>query len=153
MPIGWQLAAHWQRPLGAAGMTAGVHVEFPPRRVELPEGRRPEMRASDLRCPIRHADMLRITVQARPDRICLKLEGDLAGIWVSEVEDSWRAAFATRDERPLDLDLTGVAHVDRAGKYLLGLLHCTGAHLIASGTRMTDLVQALKNDWPGPEKS
>ena len=32
--------------------------------------------------------MLRITVQPEPDRIRLKLEGDLAGIWVGEVEES-----------------------------------------------------------------
>jgi anti-anti-sigma regulatory factor len=92
--------------------------------------------------------MLRITVQPEPDRIRLKLEGDLAGMWVSEVEDSWRA---TRGDRPLYLDLTGVEHIDRAGRYLLGLLHCSGAHLIASGISTTELVRTLKNDWPGPQ--
>jgi len=96
--------------------------------------------------------MLRITVQPEPNRICLKLEGDLAGIWVTEVEESWRATLSMRGDRPLDLDLTGVAHVDRAGKYLLALLHWSGAHLIASGTRMTELVRTLEHDWPGPER-
>jgi len=96
--------------------------------------------------------MLRITVQPEPDRIRLKLEGDLAGIWVSELEDAWRAAHATRGDRPVDVDLTAVARVDRAGKYLLGLLHRSGAHLIASGTKMTELVRALEDDWPDPER-
>ena len=96
-------------------------------------------------------DMLRITVQPEPDRIRLKLEGDLAGTWVNEVEESWRATCSMRGDRPLYLDLTGVAHVDRAGKYLLGLLRCSGAHLIASGTQMTELVRTITDSWPGPE--
>jgi hypothetical protein len=95
--------------------------------------------------------MLRITVQPEQDRIRLKLEGDLAGMWVSEVEDSWRATHSIRDGRPLYLDLTGVQHIDRAGRYLLGLLHCSGAQLIASGTLTTELIRTLKNDWPRPE--
>src|SRR5262245_18053660 len=96
--------------------------------------------------------MLRITVQAEPDRIRLKLEGALAGLWVSELEDAWRATRASRGDRPLDLDLTAVAHVDRAGKYLLGLLRCSGARLITSGMQMAELVRTLEDDWPGPER-
>lgn len=94
--------------------------------------------------------MLRITVTPEPDRIRLKLEGDLAGVWVSEVEDCWRATWSTRAARPLCLDLTDVWHIDRAGRYLLGLLYCSGAHLIASGTMTTELVRSLKDDWPRP---
>jgi anti-anti-sigma regulatory factor len=95
--------------------------------------------------------MLRITVQPEPDHIRLKLEGDLAGTWVSEVEESWRATRSIRGDRPLYLDLTGVEHIDRAGKYLLGLLRCSGAQLLASGILMTELVRTLQDDWPGPE--
>jgi anti-anti-sigma regulatory factor len=97
--------------------------------------------------------MLRITVQPQPDAIRLKLEGDLVGTWVSEVEESWRATHLVRGDRPLYLDLKGVEHIDRAGRYLLGLLHCSGVHLIASGTVMTELVRTLKADWPGPPTS
>jgi len=92
--------------------------------------------------------MLRITVEPAPDRIRLRLEGDLAGPWVSEVEASWRASNSRRGDRPLDLDLTAVEHIDRAGRYLLSLLHCSGAHLIASGVGTTELVRTLKEDWP-----
>ena len=95
--------------------------------------------------------MLRITVQPEPERIRLKLEGDLTGTWVSEVEDSWRATHSKRDGRPLYLDLTDVALIDRAGKYLLGLLRCNGAQLIASGIVMTEVVRTLEDDWPGPK--
>jgi hypothetical protein len=89
--------------------------------------------------------MLRITVQPEPDRIGLKLEGDLAGMWVSEVEDSWRA---TRDDRPFYVDLTDVGRIDRAGRYLLALLHCSGARLMAAGVSTTELVRTLEEEWP-----
>jgi len=94
--------------------------------------------------------MLRITVQAEADRIRLKLEGELAGIWVAEVEESWRETRSARGDRPLDLDLTDVVRVDLAGRYLLGLLRCSGAHLIASGAQMTELVRTIEETWPGP---
>jgi len=92
--------------------------------------------------------MLRITVKPELDVIRVKLEGELAGTWVSELEDSWRAAHSIRGDRPLHLDLTAVNHVDGAGKYLLALLRCSGAHLIASGTLMTELVRTIAGDWP-----
>src|SRR5262249_25427366 len=121
---------------------------IPPGRRAVPTVPMPgDVRHRACRVESTRPNMLRITVQPQPDRIRLKLEGDLAGIWVSEVEDSWRA---TRDDRPLYLDLTGVEHIDRAGRYLLGLLHCSGAHLIASGISTTELVRKLEEDWPGP---
>lgn len=95
--------------------------------------------------------MLRITVEPELDRIRLKLEGDLAGPWVGEVEESWLAICAMRADRQLYLDLTGVQHVDRAGRYLLGLLRCSGAYLVASGVQMTELVRTIEDNWPGPE--
>jgi ABC-type transporter Mla MlaB component len=97
---------------------------------------------------IQERDMLRITVQTEPDRIRLKLEGELAGPWVSEVEESWRATCAALGDRPLCLDLTDVLRVDRAGRYLLGLLRCCGAQLIASGIEMTELVRSINETWP-----
>jgi ABC-type transporter Mla MlaB component len=93
--------------------------------------------------------MLRITVQPEADRIRLKLEGDLVGIWVGEVEESWRQTWSARDDRPLYLDLTDVVRVDRAGRYLLGLLRCRGARLLASGAQMTELVRTIEETWLG----
>jgi anti-anti-sigma regulatory factor len=91
--------------------------------------------------------MLRITVHDRPDQISLRLEGDLSGTWVSELEDSWRAAHANLAGRRLSIDLTGVEHVDGAGRYLLALLGLNGADLLASGTEMTELVRAVTGNW------
>jgi len=92
--------------------------------------------------------MLRITVLDEPDQVTLKLEGTLGGIWVAELEDSWRAANATLAGRSLRLDLTAVDRVDSAGNYLLALLRWSGAQLIASGTAMSELVQNIARDWP-----
>jgi ABC-type transporter Mla MlaB component len=92
--------------------------------------------------------MLRITVEQSPSQIRLKLEGDLAGAWVAELEDCWRSAHSTLDGRPLCLDLSAVEQVDRAGRYLLALLGRNGAQLIASGAMMTELVRTLAGDWP-----
>jgi ABC-type transporter Mla MlaB component len=92
--------------------------------------------------------MLRITVQDEPDQVTLKLEGNLGGIWVAELEDSWRAVNSTLAGRSLLLDLTAVDRVDSAGNYLLALLRRSGAQLIASGTAMSELVRSIARDWP-----
>ena len=96
--------------------------------------------------------MLRITVQQGPSQVRLKLEGNLVGAWVTELEDCWRSAHSSLDNRSLCVDLSAVERVDRAGKYLLALLHRDGAHLEASGAVMTELVRALAGDWPLTEE-
>jgi ABC-type transporter Mla MlaB component len=92
--------------------------------------------------------MLRITVHDEPDKVRLKLEGNLVGPWVAELEETWRAAQLTLAGRALSLDVTAVGHVDSAGKYLLALLRGRGADVTASGTVMTDLVRTIAEDWP-----
>jgi ABC-type transporter Mla MlaB component len=92
--------------------------------------------------------MLRITSLDDLDRVTLKLEGNLAGVWVTELEGSWRSAHSRLDGRTLYLDLNGVEHVDRAGTYLLALLRQRGAQLVKSGTLMTELVRSIEEDWP-----
>ena len=92
--------------------------------------------------------MLRITVQDEPDQVTFKLEGNLDGIWVTELEDSWRAVNSTLAGRLLRLDLAAVDRVDSAGNYLLALLHRSGVQLIASGTAMSERVRDIARDWP-----
>ena len=91
--------------------------------------------------------MLRITVHDGPDHVSLKLEGSLTGTWVAELEDCWRATRTILGGRALELDLTAVQRVDRAGTYLLALLRRSGVQLIASGTVMTELVHSITGDW------
>jgi hypothetical protein len=92
--------------------------------------------------------MLRITVQDRPEQVTLKLEGQLIGAWVSELEKSWRNANSRLLGRSLQLDLNAVDHVDGAGKYLLALIARSGARLMASGAEIKDLLQAIAKEWP-----
>jgi ABC-type transporter Mla MlaB component len=78
----------------------------------------------------------------------LKLEGNLVGVWVTELEDCWRSAHSSLEGRSLCVDLVGVEQVDRAGRYLLALMRRNGARLIASGAVMTELVRTISGDWP-----
>ncbi len=92
--------------------------------------------------------MLRITVQDEPDEVRLKLEGKLAGPWVAELEDAWRAAQPALAGRSVSLDLTAVGYVDSAGVYLLALLRRSGVQVTVAGTVMADLVRTIAEDWP-----
>ena len=91
--------------------------------------------------------MLRITVHETSQQITLKLEGNLTGSWVMELEDCWRAASSNPAGRLLCLDLTKVDCVDGAGIYLLALLHNRGVKLTASGLVMTELVARIEQQW------
>ncbi len=92
--------------------------------------------------------MLRITSLDELDRVTLKLEGSLAGVWVAELEGIWRGVHSRLQGRPLYLNMNGVEHVDRAGTYLLALLSQRGARFVTSGTLMTELVRSIEEDWP-----
>src|SRR5262249_39910871 len=118
-----------------------------------------DLRSDNLSFASRHRDcflitpttknsMLRITEQDSSGQVTLKLEGNLAGAWVAELEDSWRTVTASLAGRWLCLDLTAVDDVDRAGKYLLALLHRSGTQLRASGIMMTELIRSIADDWP-----
>ena len=91
--------------------------------------------------------MLRITIEPYGQEVRLKLEGDLIGTWVRDLEESWRTA--REGGRGAGLDLTGVTKVDDAGRYLLALIHETGAPIVASGCAMKALVESIARDWPG----
>ncbi len=78
----------------------------------------------------------------------MKLEGDLAGTWVTDLEECWQATRASFAGKPACLDLTGVTRVDDAGRYLLALIHGTGARMVSTGVAMKDLLDSIGRDWP-----
>lgn len=96
--------------------------------------------------------MLKITIETQTSGTHLKLEGDLAGSWVRDLEISWRRAARASAvlSPPLYIDLAECSRVDDAGLYLLALLHLNGTHLVASGVAMTELVESLEREWPVP---
>jgi len=87
-------------------------------------------------------------VISEEDARMLETEG-LAEVWVTELEDCWRAATPTLAGRQLKLDLIAVSRIDCAGKYLLALLRGMGAELIASGAATREVVERIALDWPG----
>lgn len=93
--------------------------------------------------------MLKITVQSEGEDIRMKLEGDLAGTWVGELEECWQATRASSPGKPARLDLNGVTRVDDAGRYLLALIHGAGARMESTGVAMKDLLDSIGRDWPG----
>ncbi len=92
--------------------------------------------------------MLRITTEAQTSKVTLKLEGELTGIWVSELLDAWRAALLTPGFRALCIDLTAVRRADKAGEYLLALMRSNGTELRGSGIFAADLIRCIAHDWP-----
>lgn len=111
------------------------------------------LRPAAIRLPANsQGTMLKISADDEPHQVTLKLEGSLAGTWVVELEDFWRAMRPRLSGRPLCLHLTGVKHVDNAGRYLLALLCYSGVHLAADGIVMTALVRTLAEEWPVDRK-
>jgi len=92
--------------------------------------------------------MLKITIEPEAEEVRMKLEGDLAGTWVSDLEECWRTTRNSTAGKTAWLDLTGVDRVDDAGRYLLALIHGTGARMVATGVAMTALLDSIGRDWP-----
>lgn len=75
--------------------------------------------------------MLRITTEANPAHVTLRLEGKLAGPWVGELEHCWQSA-AGGSATPVILDMAQVDYIDSGGKQLLARMHAAGVRLLAS---------------------
>ena len=89
--------------------------------------------------------MVRITVHDRGAQLHLKLEGRLAGAWVSVLEQCWRTYAARSPHKLLVVDLTDTEFVDLAGKYLLGLMHQGGVKVTASNQYMKALMAEISS--------
>jgi anti-anti-sigma regulatory factor len=87
--------------------------------------------------------MFRITTRATDDEVVLTLEGCLSAALVEEVEGCWRRALETLDGRQLRVDLRALWRVDAEGRDLLATMHHVGAHFVASGCVMPELVREI----------
>jgi ABC-type transporter Mla MlaB component len=83
--------------------------------------------------------MLKITLHDSPSEFRLKLEGRLSGPWVLELQQCWKTAASTTQDRRTVADLSDVDFVDAAGQSLLLEMHRRGVRLLA----VTPLVQAV----------
>ena len=64
--------------------------------------------------------MLRITVHNNSQTVTLQLEGRLAGAWVEELDECWQRTLASEKQPNVEVDLTGLISIDRAGKAYTG---------------------------------
>lgn len=92
--------------------------------------------------------MLKITVTPGSQEVRLKLEGDLSGTWVAELEESWRRTRDSFTGLATCIDLSEVDRVDDAGRYLLALIHETGTRMVSTGVATNELLESIARDWP-----
>ena len=87
--------------------------------------------------------MMKIEIQESPDSVVLKVEGRLAGAFAAELENCWNAARASQPERAISVDLKNVTCVDRAGRYLLQLMHRNGVPFLRAGLAVQDILEQI----------
>lgn len=87
--------------------------------------------------------MLRITMKKMDGEPVLRLEGCLAGAWVSELGSAWREAADACGAQTLWVDLRDVCHVDEAGRQLMALMFRAGTQFVAAGCVMPEVVREI----------
>jgi hypothetical protein len=87
--------------------------------------------------------MLKITIDNTMNAATLKLEGRLAGPWVSELERSWRAVKDDSRDKPVMVDLCEVTFVDAEGRKLLSWMYEQGARLRTFGCLAKGIVEEI----------
>ena len=87
--------------------------------------------------------MLRVTVHENGTLCRLELAGKLAGPWVAETEQAWRASLSP--SRTIEIDLRQLTGIDDAGRDLLANIQQAGACLIVEGVWLTALLGELSS--------
>src|ERR1700694_998215 len=90
--------------------------------------------------------MLRITIEQKPGKISLTVEGKLAGPWVSALEQSWKDLRNSSSGESLSINLCGVSFIDAAGKALLAEIHKQGGKLVAEGCLNQAIVREISKE-------
>jgi anti-anti-sigma regulatory factor len=88
--------------------------------------------------------MLKITLHDHPNQLRFRLEGKLAGAWVSELRQCWQTATSTTQGRVVSLDLGEVDFVDAEGQTLLADMVRHGVHLKAVTPFIRSLVAEIE---------
>src|SRR5580658_7924854 len=87
--------------------------------------------------------MIKIQTTDRDGQLILQVEGRLAGAFVPELENCWQTARAERPHRKISVDLKGVTCIDRAGRYLLHLMHRNGVGFERAGLSIQDVLEQV----------
>ena len=87
--------------------------------------------------------MFRITTQTVDDGLVMKLEGNLSGPWVRELDTCWRDVALSTGARRVRVDLTALWQVDAAGRTLMAAMHRAGARFVARGCVMPEVIREI----------
>jgi anti-anti-sigma regulatory factor len=87
--------------------------------------------------------MMKIQTADLDGRLILQVEGRLAGAFVPELEKCWRTARASRPGEKISVDLKSVTCIDRAGRYLLQLMHKDGVGFQRAGLAIQDILEEV----------
>ena len=96
--------------------------------------------------------MLKITTLNEPDRIRLKLDGKLAGLWVEELARTWESTTGGSEHRPVVVNLSEVTFIDADGKRLLARMFQQGAEFEAGGCMTRCVVEEIKRGLKTPSR-
>jgi hypothetical protein len=92
--------------------------------------------------------MLKITVENEKEKPALRLEGRVAGPWVSELRRAWALLPTSPAEAPVAVDLCGVTYVDQPGRALLAEMYKSRrARFIADTPLMQYFVEEAMQDY------
>jgi hypothetical protein len=144
-------APRWENRFGAGGKCRqfgtcrhpGIGTHRPPDRIfngfnELWFGQELALRDSGPK------PMMKIEIQETGESVVLRVEGRLAGAFVPELENCWRTAQSTQPKRSISVDLKSVTCVDRAGRYLLQLMHLSGVPFLRPGLAVQDILEQIR---------
>jgi anti-anti-sigma regulatory factor len=87
--------------------------------------------------------MMKIQMKELDGELVLQVEGRLAGAFVPELENCWQIARADQRSRKISIDLKSVTCVDRAGRYLLQLMHSNGVGFLRAGLATQDILEQI----------
>ena len=86
---------------------------------------------------------MRVQILEQGETVSLHVCGRLAGCWVPELEQCWRATRAGHPDQKLAVDLRGVTFIDPAGQHLLQSMHRDGASFLATGLLTQEIVDQV----------
>src|SRR6202795_3070145 len=96
--------------------------------------------------------MLLITIEKKPGKASLTVEGKLAGPWVSALEQSWRDLRDSSSGEDLSINLCGVSFIDASGRALLAEVHQQGGKVVAEGCLNQAIVREIATKQQNAEK-
>jgi hypothetical protein len=85
--------------------------------------------------------MIRIEIYESGNEMTFRVEGRLAGAFVRELEQCWKASETRRRNNRVAIDLRSVTGVDDAGRYLVWSLIRDGATFVGPPLLMHDILE------------